>query len=513
MVARRSVGTRYTEPLLVLLAIAAGAAAGFVLHAASQGPVDPVLGAVAGAVIGLFLARLGLVALGRRWISGTEKGFILENRHGTFAFTYDDIADLATKSTIRFSGGVPHGTIRSGTIVLRDGRAFRRVRFRYEFAVDRTDPLGFFFESLLTCLTDRAKAAVASGNGLRGAGWELTVEGLWVRAGLVDRLTSINDVAAVDLVEGNVCVWTTGERHPSVRIPVGTANALVLLNVLGEQVQARGIDPDETVGGLGRVMFEREPNNLVTLFVITLVFVAMMAAMGAVGGGADAAGFVGAGASVIGGAVFLIALLTTCTFRCHARGVFRRNGLRTRELRFEDVGRFAYEAVRHYRDGFYVSTSVRMSFVPKPDVGGRAITYSASLTNCDLELEALREHVSRVVGANMLRRLERDRSVQWTEGLRLYSDGIEITTRGGWFKRSASYHIPYYKIGNTEIHEGYFYLYLPGVRKAVYTTPVSADNFFPGHVLFEAIRFGPHGQPVNLYAPQVRERDYDQARR
>jgi hypothetical protein len=49
--------------------------------------------------------------------------------------------------------------------------------------------------------------------------------------------------------------------------------------------------------------------------------------------------------------------------------------------------------------------------------------------------------------------------------------------------------IPYDEIAGTDIQEGRFYLFLRGVRKAVYTAPVSADNFFPGLVVFEMIRY------------------------
>ena len=195
------------------------------------------------------------------------------------------------------------------------------------------------------------------------------------------------------------------------------------------------------------------------------------------------------GACAVGSPVFLAVLLTAGNvFRCHTRGVYRRFCWVSRELRFEDVGTFTYFATRVFINGGYSGTSVRMRFAPRRGVNGRAVKFTAWFKNADAELESLREHVSRVVGAYMLRRLENGESVRWTDGLRLRPEGLEWTT-GGLFSRSVTRLIPYDEIAGTDIQEGHFYLFLRGVRKAVYTAPVSADNFFPGLLVFEMIRY------------------------
>ncbi len=509
MVARLSVGSRYTEALLILSGLGAAGIATFAWFRVPRGKPDPDLVAVAAALGVLFLLRLCLVRLGRRWISPTEMGFILEDRRGTFAFTYDDISDLATESTVQYSGGEPRATFRSGTITLHEGAAVRRVPFRYKFRLDQPDPLTFFLDRTLTHLTDRAFAALAAGDGLRGEQWELTAEGLWLPAGRVERHIPAEDITAIDLVDGQVCVWATGEPLPSVRVPAGSANALVLLNLVGALVKARGGDPDEAVGGLGRVLFERAKSGKDSaspraLLGVTLAFASAFAVLGAMLDGAVGAALGVAGFAVVATPLFLLTILLSGTvFRCHARGVFRRSWWRSRELRFEDVGRFAYGATRSYYNGFYVGTSVWMRFTPRPGSGGRTVTYSVSLKNGDAELENLREHVSRVIAGHMFHRLERGETVAWTEGLRFRREGLEWTS-GGWFTRPTTRLIPYHQIGNTDIQEGHFYLYVLGIRKAVYTTPVSADNFFPGLTLLDLIRYRPVVGQVNPYSPQAR---------
>jgi hypothetical protein len=100
--------------------------------------------------------------------------------------------------------------------------------------------------------------------------------------------------------------------------------------------------------------------------------------------------------------VFLAVLLTAGdVFRCHTRGVYRRSCWMSRELRFEDVGTFTYSATRLYINGGYSGTYVRMRFAPRRGVNGRAVKFNTSIKNADAELENLREHVSRMVGAHM----------------------------------------------------------------------------------------------------------------
>lgn len=490
MVARQSVGSRYTEPLFVLLGFGAVGAVALTAYTAAQGELHPNLVAVVAVAVCLFLLRWWLVSRGRRWILPTEVGFILEDRHGTRSFTYDEILDLAMGSTIRYNGGVPRGTVCRGTIVTEDCR----VPFHYEFPLDQPDPLGFFFDRVLNCLIERAEADLAAGNAVPGERWELTETGLTFRTGRGERYVDAEDIAAAGVVGDHVCVWTQGESRASIRILVGSTNALVLLRLLNARITARGIDPDDAIGGLGRVMFERGKSaNPFALLAVTLMFAAAFAGMGALADDSIKGAALGLVVfAVVGSPVFLAVLLTAGNvFRCHALGVHSRFCWRSRELRYEDVGQFTYAATRSYYNGIYVGTSVRMRFTPRAGVGGRTVTFSASIKDGDADLDTLREHVSRVIAGQMRRRLEQGECPKWTDGLRFCPDGIEWTTPGGLFSRRVTRLIPYDEIAGTDIQEGHFYLFLRGVRKAVYTTPVSAENFFPGLALLEMVRYRP----------------------
>ncbi|VTR94394.1 Uncharacterized protein OS=Blastopirellula marina DSM 3645 GN=DSM3645_24665 PE=4 SV=1 [Gemmata massiliana] len=487
MIDRQSVGSRYTELLLILLGFAVAVGVALTATAAIRAHRNTtIIAAVTVAVAVLFLFRWWLVARGRRWITLTETGFILESRHGTFEFADDEITDLATESAARYSDGVPKAMTRRGVITLLNDR----VPFRYEHPLDHPDPLETFLQRVLTDLTDRAEDTLARDETLRGYRWELTFDGLTVRTGRRERYLDIENIAAVEVVGGEVCVWERGETRPSAHIPAGSANALVLLTLLDRIICERGTDPDEAVGGLGRVMFERGRSaNPFVLLIITLMFASGGAALGAVAGGLRGAAL-GIGVfAVICSPVFLAVLLTAGNvFRCHARGVFRRTAWLTRELRFEDVGRFTYAATRSYYNGFYVGTSVRMSFSPRAGVNGRDVSFSISMKNGDDELSRLRDHVSRVVAVHQLQRLERGEKVKWTEGLRFSPEGLEWTSNGNLFTRPVMRLIPYDQILSTDIHEGHFSLYVRSSKKAVYTTPVSASNFFPGLAMLDAIR-------------------------
>ncbi len=486
MFARLSVGSRYTEWPLILLGVGAAACAALLAYGTANGKMPPAFAEVTGGVIALFLLRGWLVARGRRWITPTDEGFVLEDRRGARAFADADVSDLATESTVRYGNGVPKAVVRGGAIALPDGR----VPFRYDYPLDRPDPLGEFLDRVLLRLTDQASAVVAAGGALEGDGWELTRDGLVVRSGGREKGLATEDVAAADVLDGRVCVWGRGEERPFARVPVGSANARVLLALLEGVVKANGAGRDDSVGGLGRVLFERgRSENPLALLLLTLLFVGAGTAVGGWAGGVRGAVFGTLGVCAVGSPVFLVMLLTAGNvFRCHTGGVYRRSCWRSRELRFEDVGAFTYAATRTYINGGYAGTTVWMRFSPRRGAGGRPVTFSASVTNADAELESLREHVSRVVGARLLQRLEGGESVAWADGLRLRPDGLEWTASGGLFGRAVTRLVPYDEIAGTDIQEGQFYLFLRGVRKAVHTAPVSAANFFPGLLVLETLR-------------------------
>jgi len=467
---------------LILLGLGAAGAVALAGYDAAQGEPHPELIAAAAAANSLFFLRWWFVARARRWFTPTENGFILEDQEGTRSFTFDEISDLATASTIRYDGGVPRRTVRRGTIVTNDCR----VPFHYEFPLSQPDPLGFFFNSVERCLIERAKAALAAGATVRGERWEWTATGLTLQSQRCEQYVDAEEISAVAVVAEHVCVWTRGESHPSIRIPVGSANALVLLYLLDENLTARGIDPDEGVGGLGRVLFERGKSNLFALLAVTLVFASVFAAIGAAADGISGALVGVVMFAVIASPLLLIVALTANFFRCHARGVYCRSLWRTREIRFEDVGRFSYGAVRNYHHGIHTGTHVRMRFEPK--TGGRPVTFAGPIKDGDVDLDSLRDHVSRAIAANLLHELQQGECVGWTEGLRFRPEGLEWTKPGGMFSRRVTRIIPYAEIAGTDIQQGHFYLFLCGVTKAVYTTPVAADNFFPGLVLLNMVQ-------------------------
>jgi hypothetical protein len=490
-----SVGTRYAEQPLVLLGLAAVGAAVVTAGTTERGQPLPPLVAVTAAAVAGFFARLWAVHRGRTWLSLTRDGFLIEDRHGTAEFLDDDVEDLATEAVPRYDRGVQCGTVRTGTVTFRAEVGGGALPFRYEYPTDQPDPLGLLLDRLLTRLIARAEAAVAGGDALRGDGWELTAAGLTAVAGRREVRVPADEVAAAEVVDRHVCVWPRGEPHPAVRVPVGSANALVLLGVLDRRLDRAGPaagDDEEDMDGLGRVLFERGRSSPAGLIAVALAFAVPAAALGAAVNGPAGAAVGVAVLAVVGSPVFLAMLLTGGdVFRCHARGVYRRSCWRVRELRYEDVGTFAFSAARRYTNGMYTGSEVRLRFVPRADVGGRPVTFAASFQNGDEGLDDLREHVSRVVADGMRRRLDRGGSVGWTPGLRFRPDGLELTTPGGLFRRSETRLVPYHQVAGTEVRDGHFYLYLAGGRKPAYTTPVSADNFFPGLVLLDSARTRP----------------------
>jgi hypothetical protein len=91
----------------------------------------------------------------------------------------------------------------------------------------------------------------------------------------------------------------------------------------------------------------------------------------------------------------------------------------------------------------------------------------------------------------MLRRLESGTRVGWTPEVTFRREGIELTTRGGLFRRSETWTLPYGRIAGVSMDQGQFFLHEHSRKKPVYETPVSVENFFPGYELLLHILASP----------------------
>jgi hypothetical protein len=497
---RVSVGTSYADSWFILglvfglLGLFGGAAI-----FASEG--DRVL-AVIVAGVGLMLLAMGVargvwVAAGRRWITDTDNGFILTAHGREHKFDDEEVLELAARMTTRFANGVPKANVRKGTLRVDSPLFPRPIAYRYEWPLNREDPLIDLFERLLGRLARQAEKELARDGELTGDGWALTRDGLELPGAGEPEVLRFERMAAAEVVDGKVCVWEAGEPKPVFQVPLDTPNAPVLLEVLVKRLADRpaGDDHLDDPESLGRVIFERNTSHgPATLFVGLLFAVVLFL------GGAAALYFfltqppanrpplvMSIIPSVI--AAVLAAVLwfgRQNVLRCHARGVCHLKNGKATEMRYDEVKVFTYAATRNYHNGAYTGTTLLMRF---EGVDGGKLNYTTTVRNADDSLDTLREHVSRVIAGGMKRRLDAGKAVYWTDRVTFEPDGIAIAGKSGLFGKGDDLFVEWADVADVGLDGGNFALFADGRKKAVYETTVATPNFFPGFYLILLVRF------------------------
>jgi hypothetical protein len=429
--------------------------------------------AVAGA---LYAGIFATVQKARRlWLEVGEGCFTLTGgpRPGTYAF--DDVEGVACMWTTEYPDGILRATrctlrvwtLGGGPVVL-DQRT----------PVDTENEVGALAEELTDALFERSKALLAGGGSVLGEGWELRREGLFLDGGTRIRF---GEVAAVEVVDGQVCIWKTSEETPSLRVSVGSRNSAILGRALAAYVEDHVEEPADT-GGWGRVLFERKDGALGYWLVALLC-----------GGGAGwlaaVDGLAWMGLTLLGPAalfVYFAVRSRRCAFRCHEYGVCQIDLFSERRLRYDEVGSFTYSGTRMYVNGAYSGTNIQMRFDPREDVVAKPIKYGATVRGMDVELEGLREHISAVVGLQMAQRVNEGLDASWTRRTQLTPAGI-VHRPASWGRSKEPIRIPYDTVGDVQIDEGVFQLWQWGDDKALIREQISEPNFFPGLVALQLL--------------------------
>lgn len=439
--------------------------------------------------------RMAWLVANRKWLADTDGGFVLTAHGRDHKFDDDDVMELATKVATRFSNGWPKANVRKGTLRI-DSPAFPRpVAFRYEWPLDREDPLIDLFERLLGRLAKQAEKELARDGELIGEGWALTRDGLEYPTADEADLLRFEQMAAAEVVDGQVCVWATGEQRPTFKVKLDSPNAPVLLQVLVKRLADRPSDENDDHESLGRVIFERDISHGPVTMLVGMTF-AVLLFLGGLAGlyfhitepPANRPPLVVAILPHIFAALLAAALWfgRQNILRCHARGVCRVKNGKTTEMRYDEVKVFTYSASRNFHNGAYTGTTLVMQF---EDIDGRKLNYTCTIRNADQELESLREHVSRVVATGWRRRLDAGKKVFWTDRVTFEPDGVAIAGKFGLFGKEDDLFVEWADVTDVGLEQGKFALFATDRGKAVYETPVATPNFFPGFYLILLVRF------------------------
>jgi len=466
---RLLVGSTYKSGWFILPLVLAGLLMGVEIVWGRDLKTGGALTLVGFALMVFASAVWAVLYLRRRWLTIEADGFEIVGPGFRQAWRDVQVANLAWATKRNYTNGIPKSDTCSLTVTDGHGRRAAMTHVRnLDTSSEFIELAGRLFEGL--CV--RTRDHLANGGDLRGEGWTLGREALLFREGEI-RVAEVSGVAEFD---GQLRVWRKGSNDAAFGVGTGTLNATLLRRFLDEmRPKAEGASVDSG-DDLGNVLFERRGSSRPFLWVLAGVLLALLGVPllpGTPGGGAT---LLAAGLASAAWGWWLGGLM----FRCHDRGVSRRTRKGTTTIRYRDTAAYTFQATRHFVNGAYTGSTMVMEFLSRPELGREKIRWSASLRGMDQELEALRDHISKVLASRWVEDLKGGNAVDWTANLRLWPDSIEFRP-GGFLGRKDWVKVPYGEVAGTSMEGGVFYLFLKGEKKSSMSEPVSAPNFFPGY--------------------------------
>jgi hypothetical protein len=427
----------------------------------------------------------------RRWVQDTGTGLVITDPSGKRAVDDNHVLSMALNTTRNFSNGVFKSLTRRFDIwLVSDEGPPEQVAMANTINTGQSDPLASLIARLGDRLFAQAKADIAAGQSVLGEYWGLEGKTLTVRRKREALSCPVEEVVAVDTVDGQVCLWRHGQDMPFAKLPANSANAYLLVRVLGEQLANRpSASTAPAEGQLGRIIFERKPSRFALWVLIGLVVICLLVGLGfSLTPKRDgSSGWIAFGCFVATSLLILGALhCRKAVFRCHEFGVYKSGLTGSRTLRYADLEALTYSATRHYHNGVYTGTIFNLDFEPIPEHKSQRIRYNVTLRNSDQELENLRDQVSRMIAARMAHALAANQPVSWTRKLRFVPDGLEYTPTSV-FSRSVAAVVPYRDMRTFNVDQGTFSVWVWNQKKPMIKEETSRRNFFPGFYLFTSI--------------------------
>jgi hypothetical protein len=422
----------------------------------------------------------------RTWLTLHPDGIEVEIRSGLRAIHDSQVTAVAFETKKNLNNGELSSITRKFAIWAEDQP--EPVRMANTIKLGKPDPLAGLIQRLQGRLSQRMEGELARGGTASGDGWHLSRTAITLGRPPHDEQIPLSDVTAVEAFDGQMCIWRSSSDVAAVKLPLSGRNVHLLPALVRPfLVQARSANPSsDAFSGLGRVLFERRPHRN-TVLAVSIAGV-MMAATGAAllatfGGRQNVAEGIFVAALVLLGVGPVLGLvgwwLARTSFRCHERGVWKTTPLGQQTLRYEDVGRFQYSAVRHYHNGAYLGTQLSLRFRPLTSARGAPIKFTTRIRGDDDDLEGLRDSISQQIAARLAEQLRAGQAVEWTPNLQFLPEGIRYRP-GGLFGRKPPQLLPYSEYGGHDLKDGAIYLFARGTQKHVVREQTTADNFYPG---------------------------------
>lgn len=474
-----------------------GELSGWVLLIRILGPLLAMAGIVIlvaseeGQVIGNVLFWSGAVVSGvtevtvfirqkrRVWVLDTGSGFTLYEPTGESTIADADVHAVSLWDKSIYTNGEYKGMLRNVRLWVRNRD--EPVRMTYKITDKSPERVTELLQRHLDRLLEEGSDRLARGEEVQGEGWSLKQGGLKVDNAT---LVPIEQIAALDILKDEVCIWRINEEVASIRFPIASRNSHLLVHLLSRQLPEDRDEPLTSGEGLGRVMFEKplglKTKPWIAILVLSVMLFPLIAFFSLLGAVATSVGI--AGLSTL----FWWLDRDRC-FRVCYNGVFLHGRMGEKRLRFDQLESFTYSVTRNYYNGGYTGTSLSLAFVPLPSVDGTKITFNRTFKNEDTDFDILRDHVSGIIAVRMGKELEETGRVPWTKDVTFCSEGLEYRPSGWLGKKQETLMLPWGQINNFNFQDGVFHIWQIGKDKSVICESSSAPNLFPGFLLFVSL--------------------------
>ncbi|HVW01858.1 MAG TPA: hypothetical protein VHB77_16010 [Planctomycetaceae bacterium] len=444
----------------------------------------------------LILAGVGLPAIEiarRRWVAiGTDR-FRLIERHQVREYLDSDVICFSVQLKARYREGLLTGRRRKFILWTETDRGAERLQITSVIPAHEDDPLQPLLDRLSAELHRRATEALESGDAVEGVGWSLDRQDLHITDRRGNTSYALEELSAVDVYDGQICVWRTGKDEPIARVPFDSANAHLLILLLRDRLSQTAAHALETGEELGRLLFERRPGPMATLSLAGCSAIVFVIGLYLLPGfllrrdpAAMAATAIALSIGVLGCAAAWC--VRRVVYRFHEHGVRCSGMFASRSLRYADVETFTYSAVRHFHNGQYTGTSVTCVLRPRRESSGKSIRYGAFLRDGDEELTSLRDHIADRIADRLHRELTAGNAVPWLKHVRFVPEGVEYRPLG-WFGRKERRVLPFAEVTDVRFDAGRLLVWRRGQSKPVLRESTTQANLFPGaRLLLSLIR-------------------------
>jgi hypothetical protein len=460
------------------------------------------------------------------WIALEPNRFTIIDNIGERSFNDDDIVSIALQYKDNFQNGNHTSTTRTFRVwVVSSADRPEKIEMKSSIKVGDADPLHGYITRVVKLLKNRADNERLKNLSVLGEGWELTSKTLILRdPKRGETETPLSELVACMNIEEKLKLWKRGEDEAFASVPLDAANAH-LLHLFLEQEFAKRPDAEKNeqpAGQLGRIIFERKQKKSIgiTLLVVAgllLIIVIIMVASLAAINGRDAEPLI-----IVAIVMSLISMLLGVAawvslkslFRCHQFGVYQRSIVGEKKLLYSEVEAFTCSATRHYHNGAYIGTHLKLAFIPKAELNKPKIVYKATVKNVDNSLDTMRDEIAKMIGSRLYREVKEGKSVKWNETLTLEPGQLRYIP-SAFFGKKQPEKIAYNMISGQNLQQGTMSLFKRGMPKPFVNTGSTTENFFPGYFAFLALWQDARKQPASIPVAEVefpdkRDNDFNQ---